>query len=149
MGGPLRWRWLLALALLTALAVACNSSPAAASPSINASVLVEASGSDAQWFRDLSVPAGTDGYELLETAVDGDLEAQWFPEYRSHFVNTILGKAPQGQQFWAVFLWNDSTNAWEPLPFGADLLSVKDGLVVGWALVEYDPDSPQLPTSVP
>lgn len=74
------------------------------------------------------------------------MDATWFPEFRAYFVNEILGVAPERAQFWSVSLWNESISAWEPLPLGADLLSVKDGHVMG---VEFDPDNPQLPVSVP
>ena len=80
-----------------------------------------------------------DGYELLEIALDGEIESEWFPEYRSHFVKTILTVEPKGAEFWGVFVWNETTSGWEPLPIGADLFSVKDGHVMAWALVEYNP----------
>ena len=151
MGVRPRTGWLLAaLGLLAAfVAPACGASDTAEVVTVRASVLVEPAAADARWFRDVEVPKGTDGYELLEAATEGALDADWFPEFRAHFVKEILGVAPEGAQFWGVFLWNESTSAWEPLPFGADLLSVKEGHVMGWALVEFDPDDPQLPVSVP
>ena len=144
---------LLALAALAAAACAqielgvSTEEPGA--PPITASVLIEPSPEDARWFRDVEVPKGTDGYTLLEAVTDGDLEAEWFPEFRSHFVSAILGTGPEGAQFWGVFVWNETNGSWEPLPVGADLYSVNDGQVMGWALVEYDPDKPQLPVSAP
>ena len=86
---------------------------------------------------------------LLEAAVEGDLESEYSAQYRSHFVSSILGIAPEGSAYWGVFLWNETAGAWEPLPVGADLFSVKDGHVMGWALIEYDPDNPRTPTSKP
>ena len=140
----------LLLALALAVAVGCGSSAPEATPAlIKASVLIEADASAPDWRRDVEAPKGVDGYELLEMAVDGDLEADWFPEFRAHFVKEILGVAPQGSEFWGVFLWNEGNGAWEPLPFGADLFSVKDGHVMAWALVEYDPENPQTPVSTP
>ena len=118
-------------------------------PPVTASVLVEPSADAARWFRDVEVPAGTDGYELLEAVTEGDLEAEWFPEFRSHFVTGILAAAAEGSAFWGVFVWNETNGSWEPLPVGADLFSVKDGHVMGWALVEFDPDDPQLPVGTP
>ena len=138
----------MALTLIGAVTAACSGPPAEAS-TIAASVLVEPSGDAAQWFRDVGVPDGTDGYELLLAATDGQVEAEYFAEFRSHFVETVLGVAPQGQQFWGVFLWNDQSGAWEPLQYGADWFSVKDGHIMAWALVEYSPDTPQLPASQP
>ena len=137
--------------MLSGLLAACGSDSATAvsSPAINASVLVEATADDPQWFRDVAVDKGTDGYELLLAATGGDIEAEWFAEFRSHFVKEILGVAPEGNAFWGIFVWNENTPGWEPLPVGADLFSVKEGHVMGWALVEFDPDSPQLPVALP
>jgi hypothetical protein len=137
------------LASLSLVAVACGSEQDLTAPPITASVLVESEAGEGTWFRDVSVPKGTDGYELLGAAVDGDLEAEWYAEFRSHFVGSVLGSKPVGSEFWGVFVWNEGRAAWEPLPVGADLYSVKEGHIMGWALVEYDPDSPQVPTSTP
>ena len=141
---------LLALALLlAAVAVACDRGADASGTPVNASLLVEASPDDPRWFRDIEVPEGTDGYELLEIAVDGELESEFYAEFRSHFVESILGVAAEQPQFWAVFVWNEGNAGWEPLPVGADLFSVKEDHVMAWALVEYDPDTPQLPVATP
>jgi hypothetical protein len=138
------------LALLFAvIAVACDSGVDHSAPPITASVLVEVSDGDARWFRDVEVPKGTDGYEFLEAAVEGDLVADWYPEFRAHFVSEIDGVAAEGSAFWGFFLWSESTSAWEPATIGADLLSVKQNHIMAWALVEYDPDTPQIPTSQP
>ena len=145
------------LLVAVVLAVACGSDkptpvPGAtptATPFVTASLLIEPNADDARWLRDIVVPKGTDGYELLEAATSGELVSEWFPQFRAHFVTEILGIAPEGDAFWSVFVWNDGTPGWEPLPVGADLFSVKDGHIMGWALVEFDPDSSQLPVSLP
>ena len=138
----------VALTALAMLAAACGSD-APAVGNITASLLVEDGAGSARWFRDLKVPEGTDGYELLEAAVEGELEATWSAEFQSHFVTRILGDSPEGSAFWGVFVRNDGRSAWEPLPVGADHFNVEEGRVMGWALIEYDPDNPQLPVSVP
>jgi hypothetical protein len=140
---------LLLLAPLSALAVACGSDQDVTAPPITASVLVEPAEGGETWFRGVSVPRGTNGHELLEAAVDGELEAVWYAEFRSHFVGSVLGIEPTGSQFWGVFVWDQGISAWSPLPVGADLFSVKEGHIMGWALVEFDPDSPQVPASTP
>jgi len=137
------------LASLSLMVAACGSEQDLTAPPITASVVVEPEAGGETWFRDISLPEGTDGYELLEAAVDGELEAEWYAEYRSHFVGSVLGVEPVGSEFWGVFVWDEGTSAWSPLPVGADLYSVKEGHVMGWALVEYDADSPQVPTSKP
>lgn len=139
-----------ALLLFTGFAVRCGSPAPTATPAlIQASILIEADEAAPTWRRNIEAPKGVDGYELLETAVDGDLEADWFPEFRAHFVKEILGVAPEGSEFWGVFAWNEGNAAWEPLPVGADLFSVKDGHVMAWALVEHDADNPQTPVNTP
>lgn len=141
---------LAALLLFAGFAVRCGSPAPTATPAlIQTSLLIEADESAPTWRRNIEAPKGVDGYELLEMAVDGDLEADWFPEFRAHFVKEILGVAPEGSEFWGVFAWNEGNAAWEPLPVGADLFSVKDGHVMAWALVEYDADNPQTPVNTP
>jgi len=143
--------FVVAVAGLLSVATGCDASSAGdtVSQSIRASVLVEADPAQPHWVRSFEIPKGTDGYELLQAAVEGDLEADWFPELRSYFVKSIRGIEPQGAEFWGVFLWSDSTGAWEPLPVGAGLFSVKHGHVMAWALVEFDPSSPQVPLTKP
>jgi hypothetical protein len=144
---------IVALIVGSTLAAACATDPkptvAATIPAITASLLIEPNADDPRWVRDLAVDKGIDGYELLEAATDGNLVSEWYPEYRSHLVSEILGIAPEGAAFWGVFVWNEGTAGWEPLPVGADLYSVKDGHTMAWALVEFDPDSPQLPVNLP
>ena len=141
--------FLLLLLSLNIFAVACDSNQDLNAPPITASVLVEPLEGSEKWFMDVSVPKGTDGYELLEAAVDGQLESEWYAEFRSHFVGSILDNEPIDSQFWGVFVWDEANLAWNPLPVGADLFSVKEGHIMGWALVEYDPESPQVPISTP
>ena len=149
-------RFALGLLLVTAAAlapVACGEdAPAAPQELITATVLIEAGPASTEWFE-LTVDKGVDGYELLNAATSGNIESEWYPAFRSHFVQSIQGVTPEGAEFWGVFLWsetaNDGAGAWEPLPIGADLFSVKDGHIMGWALVEYNPDVPQFPHSQP
>ena len=138
------------VASVAALLAACGGGPAAtAVPVITASLLVESSPGNPYWARDIAVEQGSNGYELLEAATEGELVAEWYPEFRSHFVQEIRGVAPQGAAFWGVFVWNEDTLGWEPLSVGADLFTVEDGHIMAWALVEFVPDSPQLPVNRP
>ena len=142
---------LLVLLLAVSLLAGCGggTEAPAAVETITVSVLVETDQQNPQWFRDVEIPAGTNGFELLDAATDGEVDAEWYAEFRSHFVSSILGVAPDGQEFWGAFLWNDQSEAWEPLPYGADWFSVKDGHIMGWALAAYDPENPPLPQSTP
>ena len=136
----------LALVLAVLLIAACGSS-AETGGAVTASVLVEADKADPRWFVDLSLPDGGNGYELLEAAVQGDLEAQYFEEFGSHLVSSILGVEQTGGAFWIVFVWNEESAGWEPLTTGADGFTVQDGQVMGWALVELGerPSAPGIP----
>ena len=138
----------LGLVLIVLLIAACGSSDASGDP-ITARLLIEVDSSDARWFNDVTLPDGGNGYELLEAAVEGDLEATFSSEFGSHFVTSILGTKPQGNAFWGLFVWNPDVDGWEPSTVGADLITVDDGHIIGWAVIEFDPDNPQLPTSQP
>ena len=115
---------------------------------IQASILIE-SPESFEWINQVTIPKGTDGYELLKAAVNDELVSVWYPEYRSHFVNQIKGIATNEGQFWSVFLWNENSLKWEPLNVGADLFSVKSGHIMAWSLVKYDPANPQTPKQLP
>lgn len=138
----------LGVVLLLLLIAACGNSEATGD-SVTARLVIEADASSAQWFDDVTLPDGGNGYELLEAAVDGDLDSTFSEEFSAHFVTGILGEQPTGDAFWGLFVWNADTDGWEPSTVGADLLAVEDGHIIGWAIIEFDPDNPQLPTSQP
>ena len=145
----LRWLALGLLLLVATLGLSACGSDTEAAPAITASVLIEPSAGDSRWFRDVEVSKGTDSYELLEAVTGGELEAQWFPAFRSHFVESVFGIGGEGFRFWLVFVWDENQSAWSPLPVGADLFSVKDGHVMGWALLEAGEGMASLPASAP
>ncbi len=104
---------------------------------------------DAQWFRDVKVPQGFDAYQVTEQVTGGELESQYFASLRAHFVESIMGVANEGSNFWLFYIWSDFEEAWEPSPVGADLLSVKDGHNLAWVLTDTDLDPAPLPAGVP
>ena len=136
------------VAILNLFLISCNSENNEPISYIQASIFID-SPTTPEWVNDISIPKGTDGFELLELSVNNEMISEWYPEYRSHFVKEIKGVAPIGNEYWSVFLWNENSLKWEPLTVGADLFSVKDGDTMAWALVEFDPDSPQLPSQKP
>ena len=140
---------LLFVTVLIPSFIGCNTTEDDQSTeTIQASILIE-SPESYEWINQVTIPKGTNGYGLLRTAVNDEIVSVWYPEYRSHFVNQIKGIVPSEKQFWSVFLWNESKIKWEPLTVGADLFSVKNGQTMAWALVEYDPNNPQLPNQNP
>lgn len=145
---PITWFFLVAT-ILTAMGLGCVSQGRDASITIGANVLIEGTETEPRWFKDFETTKGIDGYELLHEVTERDLVSEWFPQFRSHFVKEIFGEEPQGSEFWGVFVWSETANAWEPLAVGADLFSVKDGHTLAWALVKFDPENQQTPQSSP
>ena len=139
----------LLLTMVAAGVSACSADDPTAPAVITASLLIEADPEEATWFRDVEVPKGTGGYALLEIATGGELEADWFPAFRAHFVTSILGTGSESPQFWLTFVWDESSSAWQPMPVGADLFSVKEGHVLGWALVDTSAGDNQVPLGQP
>lgn len=99
---------------------------------IKVSLLVQVAEADIRWFRDVELPRGANAWELTETAAQGQVEAQFYPLYRSHFIDALFGVKGQAPNFWLIFLWSEASNKWEPLPVGADLFSLKEGHVLAW-----------------
>ncbi len=157
----LKSRWLSGLlglasmvALLLVATAACSQSGNAAAPTatpqttIKVSMLIQSSPTDAKWFRNVEVAKGTNAYELTEKVTQGNLKANYYPAYRSHFVDAMLGVANKGANYWLIYLWNESDKKWESLPVGADLYSLKDGHVLAWYYTDTSKQG-DLPTSTP
>ena len=116
---------------------------------IQVSLLIEVSEDDVRWFRDVEVSKGTNAYELTEQVAEGDLESTYYAAFFSHFVESLLGVASEGSNYWLTFLWNGSQAQWEPLPVGADLFSLKDGHVLAWSYTDTSVEPSQLPSVTP
>ena len=116
---------------------------------IQVSLLIEVSEDDVRWFRDVEVPKGTNAYEFTEIVTEGDLESTYYAAFFSHFVESLLGVASEGPNYWLTFLWSDSQAQWEPLPVGADLFSLKDGHVLAWSFTDTSVEPGQLPSVTP
>jgi len=99
---------------------------------ISVSMLIQVEDGDTRWFRDVSVPKGTDAWELTEQVTEGDIKANYFPMYRSHFVDAIFGVEGASPKFWLIYIWSEPESKWESLPVGADLFSLKEGHTLAW-----------------
>jgi hypothetical protein len=115
---------------------------------IKVTMLIEMDEKDARWFRDIEVPKGMNGYELTEKVTDGHLQSTYYPSLRAHFVQGLLGKGNGDNKYWAIYIWSESENKWEPIPVGVDLYSLKDGHVLGWYQVPAD-RSDRAPSATP
>ncbi|MDA0988712.1 MAG: hypothetical protein O2783_06230 [Chloroflexi bacterium] len=157
--GAISLRWLasvaLALMALGSLTIAgCDQgatgeTSGTAVSTIQVGLLIQVSEEDVRWFRDVEVPKGTNAYELTERVTEGDLEANYYPAFFSHFVEALMGVANEGSNYWLTFLWNANQEQWEPLPVGADLFSLKDGHVLAWSYTDTSVEPSQLPSVTP
>lgn len=111
---------------------------------ISVSMVIHASAKDTRWFRNVSVPKGTDAFDLTEKVTEGDIQAKYYAAYRSHLVEALLGIKNQTPDYWRIYVWSESQNKWEPIPVGADLYSLKDGHVLAWYYGGPDDDVPSV-----
>ncbi len=113
-------------------------------PPIHVSMLIQVSQDDARWSRDVEVVHGANAYELTEQVTGGDLEGTWYPVYRTHFIDSLVGVANENPRYWLTYVWSESEAMWEPLPVGADLYSLKDGHILAWSYTDtsLDPSPP-------
>ncbi len=128
--------FLIPLAFMLLIAGCTEAEVTSPTETVRVSLLVQVEDKDPRWFRDVEVSKGTDAYELTEQVTEGDIKATYYPGYRSHFVEAILGTENENPRFWLAWVWSEPQNKWEPLPVGADLYSLKDGHVLAWYYAE-------------
>lgn len=135
--GAVRSLGYLTVLSITSLLVVCGENQVTTqAEAIQVSLLIQVEETDTHWFRDVSIPNGTDAYELTELVVEGDVEAIYYPQYRSHFVDSIFGIANEAPKYWLAWVWSKAESKWEPLPVGADHYSLKEGHVLAWYFAE-------------
>ena len=135
--GAVRALGFLTVLALTSLLVACGENEVTTpAETIEVSLLVQVEEGDTRWFRDVPVPKGTDAYELTELVAGADLKATYYPQYRSHFVDSIFGVANEAPKYWLTWVWSEAESKWEPLPVGADLYLLKEGHILAWYFAE-------------
>ena len=124
--------FLVVLSLLLVLPGCGESEDTSEAETISVNLLIHIGEGDSRWFRDVNVPKGTDAWELTEQVTEGDIKANYFPEYRSHFVDAIFGVEGASPKFWLIYIWSEPESKWESLPVGADLFSLKEGHILAW-----------------
>jgi hypothetical protein len=139
---------LVGLVALSVLGACTADEPDVQTETIQVSMLIQQTGQDPQWFRDVEVFKGIDAYELTELVTEGDIQATYYAAFRSHFVEGIFGVAGEDPNYWLVWVWSESQEKWEPLPVGADLYSLKGGHVLAWYYAPYSEDG-NPPTATP
>ena len=128
-------RYLAVAALLLWLLAGCSGGAEnrkAAIGTVKANMLLQGEEAKPEWFRGIEIPEGTDVYGLTQIVTEGNIKSTFYPEYKSHFVEGIKGIENRPPYYWMIYMWNEATEKWEPLPVASDFFSVKDGHTFGW-----------------
>jgi len=138
-------RYLTAAALLLWLLAGCSGGAEgrkAAMGTVKASMLVQSEEAKPEWFRGIEIPEGTDAYALTNIVTEGNIKSTFYPEYKSHFVEGIKGIENRPPYYWMIYMWNEATEKWEPLPVASDFFSIKDGHTFAWHYTDTSKSGP-------
>jgi hypothetical protein len=103
----------------------------ASSSLYTADVLIDFGNGTRLWFNDTRVQPGWNMYVETVVLSQGDLQAQWYPEYQEHILTGIDGVSNSQTMDWFLWTYNE-TSSWQTSPVGADLLPVFNGSVIAW-----------------
>jgi hypothetical protein len=96
-----------------------------------ADILLDFGNGTRHWFNGTQVQPGWNMYIATVVFSNGNLRAQWYPQYQEHFVSGIDGVSDSNSVYW--FLWTyNSTASWQVAQVGADDLPVYNGSVFAW-----------------
>lgn len=114
----------------------------AGSITYSVNILLEFGNGTRRWYNDTAVQPGWNAYIVTLVALDGDVQATWYPSYGEHFVNGIGGieNAPASNQGWLLWTRN-STNAWQLSSVGPDLIPMFNGSFFAWTYCHYNPST--------
>lgn len=138
-------RYLTPAALLIWVLTGCSDGTEdskAAIGTVKASMLVQSEEATPEWFRGIEIPEGTDAYALTNIVTEGNIKSTFYPEYKSHFVEGIKGVENSPPYYWMIYMWNEATVKWEPLPVASDFFSVKDGHTFAWHYTDTSKSGP-------
>ena len=138
-------RYLTPAALLIWVLTGCSDGTEdskAAIVTVKASMLVQSEEATPEWFRGIEIPEGTDAYALTNIVTEGNIKSTFYPEYKSHFVEGIKGVENSPPYYWMIYMWNEATVKWEPLPVASDFFSVKDGHTFAWHYTDTSKSGP-------
>ncbi len=138
-------RYLTPAALLIWVLTGCSDrteDSKAAIGTVKASMLVQSEEATPEWFRGIEIPEGTDAYALTNIVTEGNIKSTFYPEYKSHFVEGIKGVENSPPYYWMIYMWNEATVKWEPLPVASDFFSVKDGHTFAWHYTDTSKSGP-------
>ncbi len=95
-----------------------------------------------RWYNGTAIQPGWNAYIVTLLAMNGKVQATWYPSYGEHFVTAIGGvqNNPRASQGWLLWTWN-STARWKQTSVGPDLLPMYNGSVFAWTFCAYDPNT--------
>jgi hypothetical protein len=97
----------------------------------SADILIDYGNGTMRWYNDTQVQPGWNMYTETVVLSNGDLQAQWYPDYQEHLVTGIHGVSDSQSMSW--FLWTyNGTASWQTAQVGADDLPVYNGSVFAW-----------------
>ncbi len=111
-----------------------------------ANILLDLGNGTRRWYNNTQVQPGWNLYIVTVVLTDGNLQAQWYPQYQEHFISGIEGVSNSKTEFWWLWTYNE-TAGWKTAQVGADLLPVYDGSRFAWTYCVSTPDF--MPTCKP
>jgi len=96
-----------------------------------------------KWYNDSEAQPGWNGYVTTLVLLNGNVQAAWYPSGSfgpgtpgEHFVTGLEGVSQTSSTYWGV--WQFDGGKWSYLQTGADLLEVRNGTTIAWALCGLD-----------
>lgn len=90
-----------------------------------------------RWYNDTAIDAGWNVYIETVVLTDGQVNAQWYPQFGAHLISGISGVSNTNTKYW--FLWSyNKTAAWQTSQVGADAILVASGSVYAWTYCGAD-----------
>lgn len=103
-----------------------------------ADVLVDFGNGTRVWYNGTRVQPGWNLYTETVVLTNGDLQAEWYPQFQEHLVSGIDGVNASQTMSW--FLWTfNSTASWQAPQLGADDLPVYNGSIFAWTYCGSSP----------
>lgn len=104
----------------------------------SADILIDFGNGTRHWYNGTQVQPGWNMYVATVVLTNGNLQAQWYPQYQEHFVTGIDGISSTKSLYW--FLWTyNSTASWQVVQVGADELPVYNGSASAWTYCGMSP----------
>jgi len=89
-----------------------------------------------RWYNDSAAQPGWNGYVTTLVLLKGNVKAVWYPQYGEHLVTGLDGVSQTSSMDWGI--WQFEGGRWSYLQTGADLLDVRNGTTLAWALCSLD-----------